>query len=144
MVALVHKSLWPATFGAGPGATTNPWMQQPSPPQPNRPTPNPHHTPQQHPADRYRPQLQSLRDMGFDNEQQCLQVLQQYHGNLNRAVDVLIMTPPTPVPVAPVPAPVAAPTATPPAAAASSSSPQQHDTDEPLPDPKEAQDKKDD
>merc|ERR1712028_293445 len=104
-------------MGAGPGATTNPWMQQPPSPSQNRPTPNPHHTPQQHPADRYRPQLQSLRDMGFDNEQQCLQVLQQYHGNLNRAVDVLIMTPPTPVP-----APVAASTATPPAAAASSSS----------------------
>merc|ERR1711865_240395 len=52
-------------LGAGPGATTNPWMQQPPSQPQNRPTPNPHHTPQQHPADRYRPQLQSLRDMAL-------------------------------------------------------------------------------
>jgi ubiquilin len=48
---------------------------------------------QQHPADRYRTQLQSLRDMGFDDEQQCLTVLQQHLGNLNRAVDALLMAP---------------------------------------------------
>merc|ERR1711920_1222335 len=49
---------------------------------------------QQHPADRYRNQLQSLRDMGFDDEQASLQALQQNHGNLNRAVDQLLMGPP--------------------------------------------------
>lgn len=85
---------------------------------------------QQHPSDRYRSQLNSLRDMGFDDEQQCLAVLQQHHGNLNRAVDALLLGPP-----------VAAPAAAPAAAQAPSndSTPQ-----EPLPDPKNAQDKKDD
>jgi ubiquilin len=45
----------------------------------------------QHPADRFRTQLSSLRDMGFDDEQACLAALQQNHGNLNRAVDQLLM-----------------------------------------------------
>merc|ERR1719343_73594 len=78
---------------------------------------------QQHPADRYRSQLNSLRDMGFDDEQQCLAVLQQNHGNLNRAVDALLMGPP---------------------AAASSSNNNNDAPQEPLPDPKNEQDKKDD
>lgn len=51
--------------------------------------------PSTHPADRYRSQLASLRDMGFDDEQASLVALQQNHGNLNRAVDHLLMGPPT-------------------------------------------------
>jgi ubiquilin len=47
--------------------------------------------PQQHPSDRYRTQLQSLRDMGFDDEQASLRALVVSHGNLNRAVDSLLM-----------------------------------------------------
>ena len=46
---------------------------------------------QQHPADRFRVQLQSLRDMGFDDEQASLRALLSSHGNLNRAVDMLLM-----------------------------------------------------
>lgn len=46
---------------------------------------------QQHPADRFRVQLQSLRDMGFDDEQASLRALLTSHGNLNRAVDMLLM-----------------------------------------------------
>ena len=46
---------------------------------------------QQHPADRFRIQLQSLRDMGFDDEQGSLRALQASHGNLNRAVDMMLM-----------------------------------------------------
>lgn len=42
------------------------------------------------PADRYRTQLRSLFDMGFDDEQRCLRVLQQVNGNLNRAIDILL------------------------------------------------------
>jgi ubiquilin len=42
------------------------------------------------PADRYRNQLRSLYDMGFDDEQQSLAALQAAHGNLNRAVDMLL------------------------------------------------------
>ena len=42
------------------------------------------------PADRYRTQLRSLYEMGFDDEQQCLAALQMTHGNLNRAVDMLL------------------------------------------------------
>lgn len=45
---------------------------------------------QQVPADRYRNQLRSLYDMGFDDEQQCLAALQSANGNLNRAVDMLL------------------------------------------------------
>jgi len=44
-----------------------------------------------HPADRFRSQIQSLRDMGFDDEQRSLAALQQHNGNLNRAVDALLM-----------------------------------------------------
>jgi ubiquilin len=47
--------------------------------------------PHQHPADRFRLQLTSLRDMGFDDEQANLRALQANHGNLNRAVDMLLM-----------------------------------------------------
>merc|ERR1712232_428639 len=46
---------------------------------------------QQHPADRYRSQLQSLRDMGFDDEQASLRALHANRGNLNRAVYMLLM-----------------------------------------------------
>mmetsp|Transcript_20243 Transcript_20243/g.23103 ORF Transcript_20243/g.23103 Transcript_20243/m.23103 type:complete len:555 (+) Transcript_20243:121-1785(+) len=46
---------------------------------------------QQHPADRYRAQLISLRDMGFDDEQASLRALHANQGNLNRAVDMLLM-----------------------------------------------------
>lgn len=48
--------------------------------------------------------------MGFDDEQACLAALQQNHGNLNRAVDQLLMAPPT-VSVPPAPAPSAQPPA---------------------------------
>lgn len=47
------------------------------------------------PADRFRVQLQSLRDMGFDDEMANISALQQHHGNLNRAVDYLLMNPTT-------------------------------------------------
>jgi len=47
-------------------------------------------SPPQHPADRYRRQIASLRDMGFDDEQASLRALVVNHGNLNRAVDMLI------------------------------------------------------
>jgi ubiquilin len=42
------------------------------------------------PADRFRHQLQSLYDMGFDDEQANLAALQLHHGNLNRAIDALL------------------------------------------------------
>jgi len=48
-------------------------------------------SPPQHPADRYRTQLQSLRDMGFDDEILSLRALERFHGNVNRAVDALLM-----------------------------------------------------
>jgi len=46
---------------------------------------------QQHPADHYRAQLTSLRDMGFDDEQASLRALHVNRGNLNRAVDMMLM-----------------------------------------------------
>jgi hypothetical protein len=45
---------------------------------------------QQPPAVQYQRQLQSLYDMGFDDEQGNLNALVAVHGNLNRAVDMLI------------------------------------------------------
>jgi UBA/TS-N domain len=53
------------------------------------------------PRDRYRRQLQQLAEMGFDSEGPCLIALQAEHGNLNRAVDRLLSSPPA----APAPAP---------------------------------------
>ena len=47
------------------------------------------------PEQRFRMQLQSLNDMGFDDNVANLQALSQTHGNVNRAVDVLLMGPPT-------------------------------------------------
>ncbi|KAF8821930.1 ubiquitin family protein [Cardiosporidium cionae] len=38
----------------------------------------------------YRLQLTALRDMGFTDTQQCLRVLQQTGGNINRAIDQLL------------------------------------------------------
>jgi ubiquilin len=61
--------------------------------------------PQQAPADRFRVQLQSLRDMGFDDEMANVSALQQNHGNLNRAVDYLLMNPTSVSSTAPAPVP---------------------------------------
>lgn len=45
------------------------------------------------PEERYRVPLQSLVDMGFANREQNLRVLQQAHGNVNRAVDLILAEP---------------------------------------------------
>jgi len=45
------------------------------------------------PEQRYRMQLQSLNDMGFDDNQANIRALTQTHGNVNRAVDVLLTAP---------------------------------------------------
>jgi len=62
--------------------------------------------PAQTDAERYTPQLRSLYNMGFDDEQRNIQILRQVHGNVNRAVDELLSSPP-PAPSEPA-APVAA------------------------------------
>merc|ERR1712038_1176225 len=46
------------------------------------------------PEQRYRMQLQSLNDMGFDDNVVNIRALEQTHGNVNRAVDVLLTGPP--------------------------------------------------
>jgi len=99
--------------------------------------PSPHHQQQQqqHPSDRYRSQLNSLRDMGFDDERLCLEVLSRNNGNLNRAVDALLMGPPPPA---------ATTTAAAAPASASPSPPTDNAQSEELPDPKNDRDKKDD
>ena len=104
----------------------------------------------QHPADRYRRQLQSLRDMGFDDEQQCLAVLQQNHGNLNRAVDALLMGPPAVESSSPAPAPAPATPAPAPSASSNDTSTannnnNNNDNEEQAPsEPKDATEKKND
>jgi hypothetical protein len=45
------------------------------------------------PADRFRVQLASLRDMGFDDELACIRALELHHGNVNRAIDYLFSNP---------------------------------------------------
>jgi len=47
------------------------------------------------PEQRYHVQLQSLNDMGFDDNQANIRALTQTHGNVNRAVDVLFSSPPS-------------------------------------------------
>jgi ribosomal protein L12E/L44/L45/RPP1/RPP2 len=95
---------------------------------------------QMHPADRYRSQLQQLRDMGFDDEQAALAALQANHGNLNRAVDQLLMSMGTPTAAA---AAAAAPAQSP-APAPAPSSQQQQQQDEPPTEPKDSTEKKND
>lgn len=46
---------------------------------------------------RYSIQLQSLNDMGFDDNLVNIMALAQTHGNVNRAIDMLLTNPPTPV-----------------------------------------------
>jgi ubiquilin len=54
-----------------------------------------HPTVPTNPADRYRTQLRSLYDMGFDDEPRNVQALTVSHGNVNRAVDWLLSSPPS-------------------------------------------------
>ena len=66
------------------------------------------------PEERFRIQLQSLRDMGFDDDAANIRALEQNHGNVNRAIDYLLTQPvsaPSPVaaPAAAAPEPAAAP-----------------------------------
>jgi ubiquilin len=88
------------TGGGGMAATSgvNPWASGASlgQPQPAAAAALPIN-----PRDRYRRQLQQLAEMGFDSEAPCLAALQAEHGNLNRAVDRLLSSPPA----APAPAP---------------------------------------
>ena len=49
------------------------------------------------PEQRFRIQLQSLNDMGFDDNRVNIPALVQTHGNVNRAIDMLL-TNPTPAP----------------------------------------------
>lgn len=95
------------------------------------------------PADRYRVQLQSLRDMGFDDEMRNVQLLQQHHGNVNRVVDAYLggevdMTTP-----APAPAPAASSTESPAAAAATETPAEEAQQQQPEA-PKDPQEKKND
>lgn len=57
------------------------------------------------PEQRFRHQLQSLRDMGFDDEAENIRALTMNHGNVNRAIETLFEGPPA----APAPTPAAAP-----------------------------------
>jgi len=50
------------------------------------------------PEQRYSMQLQSLNDMGFDDNRVNIAALMQTHGNVNRAVDMLLTNPPAPIP----------------------------------------------
>mmetsp|Transcript_23423 Transcript_23423/g.34266 ORF Transcript_23423/g.34266 Transcript_23423/m.34266 type:complete len:153 (+) Transcript_23423:3-461(+) len=43
-------------------------------------------------------QLQSLNDMGFDDNQVNIAALVATHGNVNRAIDMLLTDPPAPLP----------------------------------------------
>ena len=93
----------------------------------------------QNPADRFRNQLRSLYEMGFDDEQQCMAALQSAHGNLNRAVDMLLAGE---VPAsAPQPA---APSASPSPPSDAPSSENNSEPEAPAPAPKDAEDKKND
>lgn len=66
--------------GGVSNAANNPWAQAGATPT--------------NPTDRYRPMLEQMRAMGFDNDERSLNALQRAHGNLNRAVDFLLEDPP--------------------------------------------------
>jgi ubiquilin len=53
-------------------------------------------TPQQQipPEQRYRIQLQSLNDMGFDDNVSNIAALVRTHGNVNQSIDILLSSPP--------------------------------------------------
>ncbi len=53
------------------------------------------------PEQRFRVQLQSLNDMGFDDNQVNIAALTQTHGNVNRAIDILFSNPPAPAQASP-------------------------------------------
>jgi len=56
------------------------------------------------PEQRYRAQLQALNDMGFDDNRVNIPALIQTHGNVNRAIDMLLTNPPAPMQAAVTPA----------------------------------------
>merc|ERR1712154_374210 len=72
----------PSSFGSTPGTNSNTSSSGTSIP----------------PEQRYRLQLQSLNDMGFDDNRVNIAALTQTHGNVNRAIDVLLTNPPAPIP----------------------------------------------
>mmetsp|Transcript_17903 Transcript_17903/g.37187 ORF Transcript_17903/g.37187 Transcript_17903/m.37187 type:complete len:81 (-) Transcript_17903:160-402(-) len=80
--------------------------------------------------------------MGFDDEQRCLAVLQQNHGNLNRAVDVLLTGDGAAIAIDPPSVSGPAPASAPPAQDANTNT--NTHTNPPLPDPKNEREKKDD
>ena len=55
------------------------------------------------PEERYRVQLQSLRDMGFDDDAANIRILEQNHGNVNQTIDALLSQPAPAAPAAPAP-----------------------------------------
>ncbi|VEU43864.1 unnamed protein product [Pseudo-nitzschia multistriata] len=122
-----------AAATGGAAGFSNPWLQPQTQPQQTQPP--------QHPADRYRSQLESLRAMGFDDERRCLELLQRHHGNLNRAVDALLSEPEAQAPQVEAAATTEAPTEAQAQAPLAANDPS---PEPPLHDPKDARDKKDD
>jgi ubiquilin len=77
-------------FGGAIPATLahNPWAHPSS--SPSSPATSSSSAPHQPPAVRYARQLEQMRNMGFDDEAAALAALERAHGNLNRAVDILL------------------------------------------------------
>merc|ERR1712078_450656 len=46
---------------------------------------------QENPEVQYRNQLQALRNMGFENTDACIQALHNCDGNMNRAIDKMLL-----------------------------------------------------
>lgn len=96
------------------------------------------------PEERFRIQLTSLNDMGFTDRDANIRALTESHGNVNRAVEVLLMNPPTPV-AAPVSEPAASSSEIESSSSdAPSSEPPSSDTPDDNVDNKNADDKKND
>lgn len=51
-------------------------------------------SPQQAPGQRFRQQLQNLNDMGFTDRSANIRALTSSHGNVNRAIEILLESPP--------------------------------------------------
>lgn len=73
-------------------AAPNPFMSFPfAPPRTQASSGSAHHPA---PGERFRHQLQSLHDMGFTDRSANIRALVSAHGNLNRAIEVLLESPP--------------------------------------------------
>ena len=89
---LDFSSLLGTSRGAGAGGVSNPLFPFMMSPTGGVGTGQPSSQPA--PGQRFRVQLQNLQDMGFTDRSSNIQALTRSHGNVNRAIEILLENPP--------------------------------------------------